>query len=91
MLFDAVKLNKNADIYKYKYFGYGIQFDSGGTFFNNISKIFGVDMSSSVHVNNKKKYILIPVEGPTQKLDDRKLTVEKNIQLILLMLEKKFV
>ena len=48
-------------------------------------------MSSSVHVNNKTKYILIPGEGPTKKLDDRKLTVEKNIQLILLILEKKFV
>ena len=28
--------------------------------------IFGVDMSSSVHVDNKKKDILILGEGPTQ-------------------------
>ena len=34
-------------------------------------------MSSSVHVNNKKKYILILGEGLTQGLDDRKLTAEK--------------
>ena len=30
---------------------------------------FGADMSSSVHVDNKKKYILILGEGPMQGLD----------------------
>ena len=30
---DAVKLTKNADIEKYKYTGYGIGFDSRGTFY----------------------------------------------------------
>ena len=62
-LFAAVKLTKNADIDKYKYSGYGIGFDrretfsfiTGGFGFNVI--IFEVDMSSSVHVDNKKKYI----------------------------------
>ena len=34
-------------------------------------------MSSSVLVDNKKKYILILAEGPTQGLDDTILTVEK--------------
>ena len=33
-------------------------------------------MSSSVHVDNKGKNILIPGEGPTQGLDDTLLTVE---------------
>ena len=28
--------------------------------------IFGVDMSSSLHIDNKNKDILILVEGPTQ-------------------------
>ena len=32
-LFGAVKLTKNADIDKYKYSGYGIGFDSRGTFY----------------------------------------------------------
>ena len=36
--------------------------------------IFGADMSSSVHVDNNKKYILIFSEGPTQGLDDTILT-----------------
>ena len=34
-------------------------------------------MSSSVHVDNKKKDILIFGEGPTQELDDTTLTAEK--------------
>ena len=38
---------------------------------------FGVDMSSSVHFYNKKKYILIFGEGPTQGLDDATLTEKK--------------
>ena len=38
--------------------------------------IFGVDMSSSVHINNKNKDILILGEGPKQALDDTALTAE---------------
>ena len=38
--------------------------------------IFGADMSSSVHVDNKGKDILILGEGPTQGLDDTKLIAE---------------
>ena len=82
-LFGAVKLTKNADIDKYKYSGDGIGFDSKGSFlfpdgsFPQNVIIFGADMSSSVHVDNKKKDILILGEGPTQLLDDTKRTAEK--------------
>ena len=38
--------------------------------------IFGADMSSSVHIDNKEKGILILDEGPTQGLDDTTLTAE---------------
>ena len=31
--------------------------------------IFGVDMSSSLHIHNKKKYILILDKGPAQGLE----------------------
>ena len=64
-LFGAVKLTKNADIEKYKYTGYGIGFDSNETFlfpdgsFGEIVLIFGADMSSSVHANNKANKILV--------------------------------
>ena len=59
-LFGAVTLTKNADIDKYGYSGYGIGFDRrgifsfpGGGFGQNVS-IFGVDMSFSTHIDNKK-------------------------------------
>ena len=59
-LFGAVTLTKNADIDKYGYSGYGIGFDRGSSssvsnsgFGQNVI-IFGVDMSSSVHVVIRK-------------------------------------
>ena len=36
--------------------------------------IFGGDMSSSGHIDNKKKHFLISGKGPTQGLDDTALT-----------------
>ena len=38
--------------------------------------IFGVDMSSSVHVDNRNTDILILDEEPTHELDDPTLTAE---------------
>ena len=81
-MFGAVKLTKNADIDKYKHSGCDIGFDGRGTFSvpgglgRNI-KIFGVDMTSSVHIDNKVKDILIFGEGLTQGLDDTALTAER--------------
>ena len=72
--FGSVKLTKNADINKYRYSGYGIGFDRE-TFFsigNEIGKnvvIFGVDMSSSPKIDNRKKDILILDKGPRQELE----------------------
>ena len=61
-LFGAVTLTKNTVIYKYKYSGQGNVFDrrsnfsfpSGG-FGQNII-LFGVDMSSSAHIDNKNDF-----------------------------------
>ena len=58
--FGAVKLTKHVDIDMYKYSGYGIGFDRKGSFLigNEIGKnviVFGVDMRSSSHNDNKKK------------------------------------
>ena len=80
-LFGSVKLTKNADIDKYGYFGYGIGFDRKGFFSigNEIDKnviIFGVDMSSSSKIDNKKTDILILGKGPTQRLEHT-LSAEK--------------
>ena len=60
-LFGAVKSTKHPNIDQYKYSGYGIGFDREGSFSlgNEIGRnviIFGVDMSSSSHINNKKIY-----------------------------------
>ena len=38
--------------------------------------LFGTDMSSSMHVDNKKKYILILGKEPTDGLNDTMLTAE---------------
>ena len=78
-MFGAVSLTKHVDIDQYKYSGYGIEFDKKGefSFGNGLGRnciIFGVDMSSSVHVDNKKKDILILGKRPTQRLDGTKLT-----------------
>ena len=82
-LFVAVTLTKNADIDKYRYSGYGIGFDRrssfsfpGGGFGQNII-IFGADMNSSIHIDNKGKDVLIVGKGPTQGLDEHSLTAEK--------------
>ena len=95
-LFGAVSLTKNADIDKYKYFGYGIGFDGHGSYSHpsggdgrNVI-IFGVDMSSSTKIDNRKKDILILGLGPSQGLEST-VSAEKCIQLILLKVIKSFV
>ena len=95
-LFGAFDLVTNADIDKYKYSGYGITFDrretfsfpTGGSGYKVI--IFGVYMSSSVHVDNKKKYFLILGQDPTQELDDTTLTTEKKCLINFTESRKKF-
>ena len=58
-------MTKNADIEKYKYPGYGIGFDRRSSFsltgcgFGQKVLIFGADMSTSIHIDNKKKDILV--------------------------------
>ena len=68
-LFGSLKLTKNADPDKYSYSGYGIRFDtrveyplSDGSADENVI-IFGVDISSSVHIDNKGRDILILGKG----------------------------
>ena len=60
-LFGAASLTKHADIDQYKYHGYGVSFDRKGEFsfcsrrFGRNVIIFGADISSCVHANNKTK------------------------------------
>ena len=94
-LFGAVTLTKNADIDKYGYSGYGIGFDrrssfsfpGGGVGQNVLS--FRVDMSSSAHIHNKKKTILVLGKGPTQGLQHT-LTAKKMYSISFTVARKKF-
>ena len=88
-LFGAVTLTKNADIDKYGYSGYEIGFDRRSSFsfqeggFGQNVIHFGADRSSSAHIDNKKKDILVLGKGPTQGLE-HSLIAKKIIKLILL-------
>ena len=72
----AATLTKNADIEKYGYTGIGIGFDRRSSFtipsggFGQNVLIFGVGTSSSAHIDNKKKDILVLGKGPTQGLEN---------------------
>ena len=73
-MFDAVNLTKPIDVDQYKLFGYGIEFDRKGSYSigDKVGRnviVFGVDMSSSLLIDNKEKDILILGKGPTQRLE----------------------
>ena len=94
-LFGAVRLTKNADIDKHQYSSYGIGFDRkssfsfpGGGFVQNVI-VFRADVSYSVHVDNKKKDILILGKGPTQGLEHT-LTAWKMYSINFTGTKKKF-
>ena len=95
-LFGAVTLTKNADIEEYKYSGYGIGFDRRSSFsflnggFRQNVLIFGADMSSSIHVDNKIKDILVLGRAPTQGLEST-LTAEKMYSINFTVTKKSFV
>ena len=53
--------------------------------------IFGADISSSVHNDNKDKDILILGEGPTQRLDDTTLAAEAKYPINFTQSNKRIV
>ena len=97
-LFGAVKLTKIADPDKYFYSGHGTGFDARGSLpssddsgFNKNVIRFSADMRSFVHIDNKKKDILVLINGPTDGLDDTTLTAEKERYRALLSNRRNFV
>ena len=72
-------MTKNADIDQHKLSGNGIGFEGRTAYllprFGRNVMIFGVDMSSFVHIDNKRKDVLILEIGPTQGLVEHSLTV----------------
>ena len=94
-LFGAVTSTKNADFDKYGYSGYGIGFDRwlsfafpGGEFGQNVL-VFGVDISSSAHIDSRKKDILVLGKWPTQGLECF-LTAEKMYSINFTVTKNKF-
>ena len=87
---------KNIDLDKYASSGYSIEFGlrpefslSDGSVGKNVI-IFGVDMSSSVHIGNKGKDILILCKDPTQGLVNTTLTAEAQYSINFSLSNRKF-
>ena len=89
-------LTKNADIDKYRYSGYGSEFDRRSSFsfpgdgFGQNKIIFGGDLNLSPHIDNRGKDILILGRGPTQGLGEHSLTAEKMYSINFTVTKKKF-
>ena len=96
-LFGAVNLTKNADVDQHKYSRYGIGFDRHGQFgfgsrgFGRNAIIFGVDLSSSVHANNKKDNILVLGKDFIQGINGTTIYAEKMYLINFTENNKKFV
>ena len=85
---------KDSEIDKYGYSGYGIGFGRRGSFsfpgggYNQNVLIFGVDMSFSAHIDDKKKTLVSRI-GPTQGLENT-LAAEKMYSINFTVTKKKF-
>ena len=95
-MFGAVSLTKNADIVQYKYSGYGIGFDrkeefSFGDGVGRKCIIFGADMSSSSHANNKQNNILILGKDFVQGINGTTIYAEKLYSINFTRNNKNFV
>ena len=82
-LFGAMNITKNTHVDKYEYSGYGIGFDSKGSYthpdrgYGKNVTIFGSDLSNSKHANNKTKNVLVLGQDFIQKINDTTINAEK--------------
>ena len=94
--FRGFKLTKNVDPGKYVYSGYGIglnlrsEFPLPDSSVDQNDNTFGVDMNSSMHIDNKKKDILILRKGPTQGFEDITLIAEAQYSINYSRWNRKF-
>ena len=94
-LFGAVSLTKNVDIDQYNYSGYGIGFDRKGEFsfgngFGRNCIIFGDNMSSSSHANNKISNILVLGKDFVQGINGTTVYTEKEYSINFTENNKKY-
>ena len=93
-LFGAVELTKTLGINKY--FGYGIGFDSKGSFshpsggYGKNVIIFGANLSSSVHANNRANNILALGKDFIQGVNGTTIYAEKMYSTNFTVTNKKF-
>ena len=75
-LFGAIKIanTTNSDTYKWQYSGYGVGFDSNGSFTHpdrgngkNVIN-FGADLGNSRHATNNTQFVLVLGHGLIQKI-----------------------
>ena len=103
-LFGAMKITKNTDSSKNNYTGYGLCFDEGGEFGHTVKQgnfnrttnaknviIFGVDMSSSVHVTNTANNIYVMGKDYIQGINDTTINAEKLFHINFTEFGVKFV
>ena len=88
VLFGTVKLTRKADKSKFTYNGRGIEFDGRGYWSsdNDTARnvvIFGVDNSSSSHIDNPKNNFLALGEEPTRGINGSVGTAEQNVVLTI--------
>ena len=94
-LFGAVKLTNNADPGKYEYSGYSIGFDACSQFLLSNGEwgkddvILGVDNSSSIHADNRKKCIVVLGKGLTDGLDDATVTTKAKDSIKIIKSKKE--
>ena len=87
---------KNADVNKCKYSGYGIGFDSKGSFshasggYGKNVIIFGADMSSSVHAYSKVNNVLVLGKAFIQGINGTIIYAEKMYSLNYTVDNKRF-
>ena len=94
-LFGVTNIVKNSDKEKYVYSGYGITFDSAGSwsFDNDTARdviIFGVDNSSSSHADNRKNNFLMLGDGPTFGINGSFGSLEKKFSINFSKANTKF-
>ena len=96
-LFGSVKLTKNTNTSHYGYKGYGIAFDSGGSFTSgNITNgknviIFGVNTQNSIHSTNKTQNIYFMGKDFIQGINNTTIFAEKIYKTNFTKHSKKFV
>ena len=96
LLLGAVMVTKNPETEKYGNSGYSTGFDSRSDFLcldcssGKSVIIFGDDMSTSAHIDNKNQGILVFDEGVTQRLGSTILTAEAKYPINLTESGKRF-